>query len=169
MCHHALTINPTEEKIKIIAESKSRWVQRHNVEQEDREAGAGATLLSNRVHHTGTPPKSSVKPDLSLRPFHLGWFGVYCYHTAMGNGQETTKTSLVSSTSSRISQRRRTMWIYGKYYAYFRNVQKRTDFSYPNPESHKTIHWWTEIFSSAGQRCDFYTNRETIWTRPDLS
>ena len=160
MCHHALAINPTEEKIT--AESESRWVQRQDVEQEDREAGAGATELSNHAYHTSTPPKSWVKPDLSLGPFHLGLFGVYRYHTAKGNVQETTKTSHISSTSSRISQCRRTMWIYVKYYAYFPHLQKRTHFSYLNPQSHKTIHWGAEIFRSAGQRRDFYTHTQTI-------
>lgn len=48
-------------------------------------AGAQATELRNHVHHMGTPPKPWVKPDLNVRPFHLGFFGAYCYQAAMGN------------------------------------------------------------------------------------
>lgn len=50
-----------------------------------RGAGARATELRNHVHHMGTPPKPWVKPDLNVRPFRLGFFGVYRYQAAMGN------------------------------------------------------------------------------------
>jgi len=140
-------------------------------EAESGAGGQGCRSWTNRAEqlcpsHRHTKVLGETRP--SLRPFHLHLIRVYRYHATMGNIQETTRSSHIFSTSLCISQCRTTVWIYVKYYVYFPHMQNRTNFSYPNPESHKPIQWGAEIFCSAGQCCDFYTNTERIWTRPDL-